>query len=302
MKISTIVVGLGKIGMLYDYKKKNHFNNHCQAIESHKNFNLIAAVDRDKEKFNKFLKIYKVPVFSSLKVAFEKMRPNLIIISTPTKKNDQLFSYIKKNNISPKIFLVEKPASYEYHNFKKFVDYCNTKKIRIVVNYQRSFSSSLSIMNTFLKKQKKIKIEVYYKKGFYNSCSHYINLFFELTRINRYKIFEVKLCRKMDKDFTVNCKIKIKYLLNFIYKKNTDEKIVIENQLKQKLIFFTEKSKIIFKKGGKSFIVKNNFNKNLKNVFDKITNEYKKKSHFNVKSSLKTLELITKVRKKIYIN
>ena len=86
----------------------------------------------------------------------------------------------------------------------------------------------------------------------------------------------------------------INRLENFIYKKNTDEKIVIENQLKQKLIFFTEKSKIIFKKGDKSFIIKNNFNKNLKNVFDKITNEYKKKSHFNVKSSLKTLELITK--------
>ena len=164
MKISTIVVGLGKIGMFYDYKKKGHFNNHCQAIESHKNFRLIAAVDRDKKKFNKFIKIYKAPVFSSLKFAFEKMRPDLIILSTPTTKNDELFEYIKKNNISPKIFLVEKPGSYEYSNFKKFVDYCNTNKIKIVVNYQRSFSSSLSIISSFLNKQKKSKLRYIIKK------------------------------------------------------------------------------------------------------------------------------------------
>ena len=54
MKISTIVVGLGKIGMMYDFKKKNHYNNHCQALETHKNFNLIAAVDSDKNKKKNF--------------------------------------------------------------------------------------------------------------------------------------------------------------------------------------------------------------------------------------------------------
>ena len=95
------------------------------------------------------------------------LRPGTEIIKGEKEKLETLKKWCLKNNISPKIFLVEKPASYEYHNFKKFVDYCNTKKIRIVVNYQRSFSSSLSIMNTFLNKQKKIKIEVYYKKGFY---------------------------------------------------------------------------------------------------------------------------------------
>ena len=50
MKIETLVVGLGKIGMLYDYKKKKHFNNHCDAIKNHSFFKLIGGVDINKKK------------------------------------------------------------------------------------------------------------------------------------------------------------------------------------------------------------------------------------------------------------
>ena len=301
MKISTVVVGLGKIGMMYDFKKKNHYNNHCQALETHKNFNLIAAVDKDKHKKKKFQKNFKLPFFTDLNKAFKETKPNLIIISTPTIQNDKLFDYIKKNNITPKIFLIEKPGSYNYDNFKKFIIFCKKKKIRLALNYQRSFCDSLSIFNKFLRSGEKIKIYVYYKKSFYNSCSHYINFFFEIIKSKTYKIIDVSFYKKINKDFISNCKIKIQYLIEFKYIKNTQERIIFKNSKNHLLIYYTEKSKIILKKKNHS-VIKNNFNLNLKNVLNSIYKEYQKKNNFNLDSSLKTLEIITNIQKNNNLN
>jgi hypothetical protein len=297
MKISTIVVGLGKIGMMYDFKKKNHYNNHCQALETHKNFDLIAAVDSDKNKKKNFLKKYNLPFFTNLSKAFKETKPNLIIISTPTSQNDKLFDYIKRYNINPKIFLIEKPGSYNYDNFKKFIVFCKKKKIRIIINYQRSFCDSLKIFNKFLSLDKNIKIYVNYKKSFYNSCSHYINFFFKIIKTKNYKIIDVSSYKQFNKDFVADCKIKIKYLIEFKFKKNSQEKIIFQNSKKHSLTYYTEKSKIILKKQSISNI-KNNFNLNLKNLLDTIYRQYKKKNNFNLNSSLTTLKIITNIKKR----
>ena len=297
MKISTIVVGLGKIGMLYNFNKKRHFNNHCDAIKYHEKYKLVAGVDINEKKRKKFFNKYKVPVFSNLKSAYALCKPKLVIISTPTHKNEKLFQYIKKYKIVPKIFLIEKPGSYNYLSLQKFVNFCKEERIRLIVNYQRSFSNSPTIINKFLKFGKINKIYVFYRKGFYNSCSHYINLLMESIKSKNQKIIHVTSYKKFGKDFIANCRIKIKYLIELNYKKNSEEKIIFENTKGNQMTFLTEKSKILIKKDKRKKFVANNINKNLKNVLNKIANESIKKENINLINNKKTLKIICNIKK-----
>ena len=43
MKIDTALIGLGKIGMGYDYFSAKNIKSHANAIKKNKNFNLISA-------------------------------------------------------------------------------------------------------------------------------------------------------------------------------------------------------------------------------------------------------------------
>ncbi len=298
MKISTLVVGLGKIGMLYKNENFFLFNNHCQSIINHNKFKLVGGVDINKKKLKKFEENYQIPSFLNFKKAYDKTNPKMIILSTPTRINDKIFDYIKKKNIKPQIFVIEKPGSYNYKHFQNFSIYCKKKKIKLFVNYQRSFSNSLKFFRNFVNSGKKIKIYINYKKGFYNSCSHYINFFFNIFQSTKYNIIKIKKYKKQKNDFFVNCQIKINRSISFDFKKTKDEKIVFKNSNGNQIQYFTEKSKIVLIKNKKKTIIKNDFYKNIKNLLDKIVKEYKTRSDFNLISSLKTLELIHNIQKK----
>ena len=64
MIIKTIIVGLGNIGLLYDYKTK-YIKTHSKAINENKKFNLIGAIDPNKTRRSYFIKKYKVNCYSN---------------------------------------------------------------------------------------------------------------------------------------------------------------------------------------------------------------------------------------------
>lgn len=301
MSISTLVVGLGKVGMLYKSKIYNKFNNHCDSIRNHKKFTLVAGVDKNFSKRKIFKKKYNLPVFSDLAVAWKNTKPKLIILSTPTIKNDKLFSTIKKKKVLPDLFFIEKPGSYNFKNLKNFHNFCKRKNIKIIINYQRSFSSSIKVLQNFCNNNKGLKInnlKVYYRKGFYNSCSHYINLFIEIFNPKKIIIKKIFKKRKLVNDFALDCDLEIKHLVNFRYRSLSSERIEFINTNNEKMIYYSEKSIIVIKKKNKLIKIKNNFNKNIKNVLDKISEGYKKKGLFNINKSLDTLKVISKIQKK----
>ena len=163
MKIKTLIIGLGKIGMLYDYEKKNHFNNHCESANSHPAFELVGGVDINKKKQNLFENKYSLPIFKKIYPAYKKLIPELIIISTPTESNDKIYEHIIKKKILPKVFLIEKPGSYSYKNLKNFSDFCKKKKILVFFNYPRSYSGFLSKLS---KKMNINLLKLFIKKDF----------------------------------------------------------------------------------------------------------------------------------------
>lgn len=297
MKIDTLVIGLGKIGMLYDFNKRKHFNNHCEALKNHNYFNLIGGVDISQKRRKLFLKKYKLPVFKNIREAFKKLEPKMIVISTPTEKNIEIFKFIKMKKIKPEIILLEKPGSYFYRELNQLNKFCLARNIKLFVNYTRSYSKIINNFKKYLinKKFKKIdKIEVLYYKGIFNSCSHYIHFFCSILKSNKIKIKKIYNIKKVRKDYLVNFVLNIGKEIKFHYsEKKINEKIIFYyNNLKTE--YFTGTSKIY---DNNKLNIKNDFHLNLKNILDKIKYSKNKDIKMNLSNSLITLKTICKIIK-----
>ncbi len=80
--MKSIVIGLGKVGMGYDYNKsKNNFiNSHSQSINLNKSFILSAGVDLVKRRRSNFEKKFNKPTYKSISQAIKKVKPKLVVI------------------------------------------------------------------------------------------------------------------------------------------------------------------------------------------------------------------------------
>ncbi|MBD1141565.1 Gfo/Idh/MocA family oxidoreductase [Pelagibacterales bacterium SAG-MED32] len=179
MRTKCLVVGLGNIGMLYDYNtNSNDTLSHCNAISRHKNFELIGGVEKSKKLRSQFFKKYKKPTFSKISNYIKDLKPELIVIATPT--NTHLLIIKKILDIyEPKIIICEKPMDSSYKNAKKIYDLCKKSKINLFVNYMRQSDKSTSVIREIIKKESNkhsLKAIVWYSKDFMTNCSHFINL------------------------------------------------------------------------------------------------------------------------------
>ena len=64
MAIDTLVIGLGKVGMGYDYHfKDDKIKSHSKAIITNRNFKLVGGSDTNNLKLKKFKKIQSKHLF-----------------------------------------------------------------------------------------------------------------------------------------------------------------------------------------------------------------------------------------------
>mgnify|MGYP006141592483 CR=1 FL=1 len=84
---SAIVIGLGNIGMLYDYDLSKQIATHCRAIDSHPEFELSGGVDINKKNLRLFEKKYNKPAYNTIDNAISELKPDLIVISNPTDQH-----------------------------------------------------------------------------------------------------------------------------------------------------------------------------------------------------------------------
>ena len=199
MKIKSIVIGLGKIGMGYDYYNFKRWTNkiltHASAIDAHSNFFLSGGVDNNSLKKKDFYKKYKVDAYSSYMDAIKKVKPKLVIISTPIHTHYQILKKII-NIKSIKIILCEKPITESIVNTNRIYKLLKKKKKFFLINYIRQYDP---VINRVLKNLKKnqsnfpTQINAKYHNGFYNNASHILFLVSKIFGFNgKIKIISVK--------------------------------------------------------------------------------------------------------------
>ena len=177
---NVLIVGLGQIGMGYDLdlNHSEYIYTHSSAFNRHKGFNIVGGVDIDKKLGRIFEKKYDCISYSDTKVALKQSNPDIVIIAVPTDLHNQVLKDIVKYS-KPKIVLCEKPLSYsvkEAHSMKKL---CNSRSIKLFVNYMRnSLPNSIEIKNKIKNNEYfgSFKGVAWYSKGLIHNGFHFVSL------------------------------------------------------------------------------------------------------------------------------
>jgi hypothetical protein len=211
MKKKIALIGLGNIGMMYDYDKNGSYTlTYATALKRSKKLDFIGAVDISKKKRELFEKKFQIKSFSTPKKLFEKIKPDIVIISTPTNKHlDIIKELIKlKKNL---VIICEKPLTKNYNTIMKLENLVKKNKNKVYTNYMRLFDPKFLSIKKYFEENKKLNFfcEVFYNGSLLNSCSHYISLIITLFG-NNYKIKILKI----KKNF---CDFKLIYKNSEIY-------------------------------------------------------------------------------------
>ncbi len=175
--LKAVVVGLGRIGQLYDLGKKALIATHARAYAKHAGYQLLAGVDPDPAKRRIFEKTYHKPAYTGLKDLPAGTQPDVISICLPTPKHARAVQ--NALDFSPRAILCEKPIASTLAEARKILVLCRKKHCLLVVNYMRRFEPAVQGIRALIRSGKLgdvIKGVVWYGNGILNNGSHYINL------------------------------------------------------------------------------------------------------------------------------
>lgn len=174
------IIGLGKIGMMYDLAidKTKAVYTHCRSLSIHPNFEIAFAVDPLSSQREIFSQNYKKPVYVDLESASKEGNIDVAVIANNTSAH---FETIKQllNHFEPKVILCEKPLAYNISESFKIIDLCKKRNINLFVNYMRRADPAvIEIKNRIIfgAIKKDIKGVAWYSKGFLHNGSHFFNI------------------------------------------------------------------------------------------------------------------------------
>ena len=289
-KLNCIIVGLGSIGMMYDYHLRGKsILTHSTSILKSRNFNLICAIDTDRNKRTLFEKKFKLKTYDNIDKIDEK-EIDLLILSSPYETHFSLMKMILKK-LKVKVILCEKPFTDNLKNAKKIKSSIGNKKVKIFINYSRiSDTASYSIRKEILNK-KNIFGKVFYSKSLLNNCSHFINLFNFFFGIPK----EIRIISKKKNIF----RLRYKNAIVDFYKKNQfrSNNFFLYND-KFRLEYRIKNNHILLKKGNKRKRIRScgkNINfyviKNLERYFDN-----KKYKLCDIDKAIDTHKILSKLK------
>ena len=197
-KIKTLLVGLGKVGLDYDYNKKNLVLSHAKSIFKNKKLEFVGAVDKNFKKLIKFKKKFNISISKNLSKTIQIKKPVLIIVSVNTLNLYKTFNEIVKNK-SIKYIILEKPGASNHKQLLKVYKTCRKKKIRLFINYNRTYYKKFLSQFECIKKSKNFKVFYKYNRGLYNNVSHFLNLVFHYLEEPK-KILILSKEKKVSKD------------------------------------------------------------------------------------------------------
>lgn len=180
LKYKVAIVGLGAIGLNYDYQLARDDNSriqtHAAAFWQHAGFELKWAVDPAAGARMKFESKYPIRAWPALSDV-PSQEVDVVVICTPTSNHFEIFSEILKLN--PKLILLEKPIAETLDSAKTMLTAATAQNCAVAVNFVRRFEPGANSLREKFKNREFgaiRKVIVWYAKGLLNNGSHFINL------------------------------------------------------------------------------------------------------------------------------
>lgn len=150
-KYNVIVIGLGRVGMLYGLDSKRiQPASHISAITKNNNLQISAVCDNNKNNQKLFIKKYgeTTKIYDSYTKLVEDsnkglIKYDIIVIATPDSTHSKILTHIiKKLKTSRKkiIIFCEKPIALNSKDAKKIKMISKNSKLNIIVNHSRRWS------------------------------------------------------------------------------------------------------------------------------------------------------------------
>ena len=115
MSYGVLIIGLGQIGMDYDYdqdpKSQDIVFTHAQAISTHIDFELLGGVDTRIAQREKFSRKFNMPSYENVPDAFSACEYDVVVISASTDRHLELCKTVI-SQAKPKLILLEKPLAH----------------------------------------------------------------------------------------------------------------------------------------------------------------------------------------------
>ena len=143
MKISTAIVGLGKIGLAYDLDdlgvaKPNQVMTHCRSVSESDFFKISYLIDPQIESLKMAIDRYGGVGFHSLVKADTQDSPQLLILSVPTSLHLETLLNVSKK-WKPNTYLIEKPFGSSSSEARQMRDVLKIQDAKVYVNYFRRY-------------------------------------------------------------------------------------------------------------------------------------------------------------------
>ena len=211
----VLIVGIGQIGLQYDlHLEHDEFTyTHSRAFSKHEDFELLGAVDSDKERRSIFLQSYDLPAYNDLSEALKNHSPDIVIIATTTQTHAKILSKVLEFS-TPKVILCEKPLSYHLHEAQEMVTLSEQRGVELYVNYMRRSDLGVIEIKKLLKEDglnTNIKGVCWYSKGFIHNGSHFFNLLeYWLGPMRRFGLININKQRISDEDYEPDVEVEFK--------------------------------------------------------------------------------------------
>ena len=174
------ILGLGEIGMGYDkgLRGSTHVYTHARAFDLHPGFSLVGAYEPNPRKRAEFHAKYKKPVFSSVDKMFKEVRPEVVVVASPTSEHKKsVAAALEGENVLA--ILCEKPLAANIEDSIQIVQACKKKRKALYVNFiRRADPGILEVKERIESRQIKgpFKSVVWYSKGLLHNGSHFVDL------------------------------------------------------------------------------------------------------------------------------
>ena len=143
MKISTAILGLGKIGLLYDFDEfmaatPNQVMTHCRSVSESDFFKISYLIDPQIKSLELAIDEYGGVGFHSLVKADTQDSPQLLILSVPTSLHLETLLDVSKK-WKPNAYLIEKPFGSSSSDARQMRDVLKIQGAKVYVNYFRRY-------------------------------------------------------------------------------------------------------------------------------------------------------------------
>ncbi len=193
MKYRVLLIGLGQVGMGYDFDVTDPgvVFSHAKAFASHSDFELLGGVDPDPGARARFNERYGCFASSDLVESLNHICPDVVVVASPTEYHAEAV-HLSLLHAKPKFILCEKPLAYSLEEAEAMIAACRRANCLLHVNYPRRVERGALEIKRRLEDgsiAKPIKGVLWYTKGLLHNGSHLSNLLeFWLGPIESFKI------------------------------------------------------------------------------------------------------------------